>query len=255
MIAPMAVVDDVEGWRRLVASLRRFYALYAAGSPEAELREYDGVVGSVTPAVPQRSVVNAVVYTDAVALEDAYDRLAAGYDAAGIEAWTVWVPDADTRAAELLADRGHVLDADPEAMVIDLDEVLRPEEPPQFDRGADMETVGRVNGIAYGLGGEFERALRGHSGEGFFTYVAGDGPDACVVLSDEGDDAAVWFVATSPEARGKGLSTTLMAHGLVDARERGLGTSTLQATDAGRPVYERLGYRSLGEIQMWERRK
>jgi GNAT superfamily N-acetyltransferase len=118
-----------------------------------------------------------------------------------------------------------------------------------------MDTIGRINGAAYSLGGEFERALEGHSGAGLFTYTAGDGPDACVVLSDEGDDAAVWFVATTPAARGKGLSTALMAHGLADARERGLGTSTLQATDAGRPLYERLGYRSLGEIQMWERRK
>ena len=37
-------------------------------------------------------------------------------------------------------------------------------------------------------------------------------------------------------------------------KARGCEVSTLQATKAGRPVYERLGYRSFGEIQMWERR-
>ena len=61
-------------------------------------------------------------------------------------------------------------------------------------------------------------------------------------------------MATVPAARGRGLATALMAHALADARERGRTTSTLQATDLGRPVYERLGYRSLGEIQMWEKR-
>ena len=62
-------------------------------------------------------------------------------------------------------------------------------------------------------------------------------------------------VASVMPAVPNGLATALMAHALADARERGCTTSTLQATDLGRPVYERLGYRSLGEIQMWERRR
>jgi hypothetical protein len=31
-------------------------------------------------------------------------------------------------------------------------------------------------------------------------------------------------------------------------------TSTLIATKLGRPTYERLGFRPLGALQMWERR-
>ena len=63
------------------------------------------------------------------------------------------------------------------------------------------------------------------------------------------------LVATLPEARGRGLAGALMAHALVDAGERGLRTSTLVATKMGRPVYERLGYRGLGALEMWERRE
>lgn len=185
-----------------MASLGRFYVLLAGGSPDMEIDERDGIFQCVAPAVPGRSVLNAVVYADADALAAAYDRLDAGYEGAGIEAWTAWVPDIDEATATLLSDRGHVLDADPEAMIADLDGVERPPEPPGFARESSMATIGRINDSAYVLNGDFERALAGHSGEGFHVYVAGDGPDACVVFSDEADDAAVWLVATEPAARG-----------------------------------------------------
>jgi predicted GNAT family acetyltransferase len=62
------------------------------------------------------------------------------------------------------------------------------------------------------------------------------------------------MVAVVPEARGQGLSGKLIAHALADAVERGRRTSTLVATKLGRPVYEKLGYRPLGVLEMWERR-
>jgi predicted acetyltransferase len=65
----------------------------------------------------------------------------------------------------------------------------------------------------------------------------------------------VTLVATIPEARGRGLAGTLLGHALADARERGLETSSLVATKAGRPLYERLGYRGVGAVEMWERRR
>ena len=62
------------------------------------------------------------------------------------------------------------------------------------------------------------------------------------------------MVAVVPEARGQGLSGKLIAHSLADAVERGCRTGTLVATQLGRPVYERLGFRPLGALEMWERR-
>ena len=46
-----------------------------------------------------------------------------------------------------------------------------------------------------------------------------------------------------------------MSLALHDARERGATTTSLQATKMGYPLYARLGYRDLGALQMWERRK
>ncbi len=253
MIAPMAVVDDAEAWRRQVGGLARFYLLLAAGSPAIEVTEHGDLIAARTPGVPERSVLNAVVYSSTAALGGAYEEVAAGYDAIDA-AWTVWVPDIDDVARGLLADNGHVLDADPEAMICDLAGIERPAEPEGFVRGASLDAVGALNDAAYDTGDEFQTAFAGHTGDGLLTYTAGPGPDAGLVFCDVDDDATVWLVATTPAARGKGYATALMLHGLADARERGRTTSTLQATDAGLPLYERIGYRSIGEIQMWEKR-
>ena len=79
-------------------------------------------------------------------------------------------------------------------------------------------------------------------------------PSACAAACDTDGDCGIFLVATLPGARGRGLAGTLVSRALLDAR-RGCTTSTLQATKMGEPVYERLGYRTLGRLQMWEQRR
>jgi predicted acetyltransferase len=69
-----------------------------------------------------------------------------------------------------------------------------------------------------------------------------------------GGDCGVSFVATIPEARRRGLGSLVMHGVLRDALERGCTTSTLQATDAGRRLYDTLGYHVLCDMQLWEQR-
>lgn len=254
----MAQIDDAEGWRRLVASLAQWSRAIDGASEGMRSIDRDGFVMTTTPAVPERSIVNDVVYWDGAALLAAYDEIEATFDTAGIEAWLVWVPDSDTDVADALAERGHVLDSDPEAMVLDLDTIERPPEPPGYSRAVDPVELARLNDRAYGMRSAFERALAGlQAADGLYFYGAEDdeGLASGLVAFDYEDDCSVWLVATRESARGRGLASSLMANALADARERGRTTSTLQATDLGRPVYERLGYRSLGEIQLWEKRR
>jgi GNAT superfamily N-acetyltransferase len=254
----MAEVDDAEGWRRLIASLAQWSRTIDGASEGMRVVERDGLVTTITPRVPDRSIVNDVVYWDRDALADAYEEIEAGYAAAGIEAWTVWVPDGDDRIAELLRARGHLLDSDPEAMLLDLDEVERPSAPAGFTQDVDPLALARLNDDAYGMRSAFARALEHlEAGDGLYLYgVEEDGELASgLVTFDHGEDCSVWLVATREQSRGRGLAGALMAFAMADARERGRTTSTLQATDLGRPVYERLGYRSLGEIQLWEKRR
>ena len=233
------------------------FASLARHGSHGRVIERDGVTAAVVPSCPARSVVNCVVYSDVSALGDALDELAAEYERAGVHAWTVWVPEHDREAAELLARAGHVLDARPAAMVRDLGDF---ELSPPFELDLiepDMEEAARVNDAAYGFDADFQSAFKEVPPEPVHLHLArADGAPACTVLTYEEDgECGIYLVATLPEARGRGLAIALMTHALLDARQRGCATTSLQATQRGRPVYQRLGYRDLGQIHMWERRR
>jgi ribosomal protein S18 acetylase RimI-like enzyme len=252
------VSRDAENWERMLESMRVFFRTVPEASEGGRNLELDGVQAGITPAVPERSIPNSVVYRDEDALEAALDRLAAAYREAGVLAWTVWVPHYHERARKLLEEAGHVLDANPAAMIASLDQLEPPrEDDPQSDLEPSNDDVGRINDLAYGTGDAFQRMLGTGAANPAFTYVARlDGEAvASVMTNDREGDCSVWWVATVPEARGRGLAAGLMRRALADGRERGCEITTLQATKLGQPVYERLGYRSFGSIEMWERRQ
>ncbi len=249
-------IDDAILVERLFGTLRGFYRLLASGSDGAHLVELPGVQACVVPATPERSYPNAVVYENPHALAAALDELAAAY--AGVHAWTVWVPEADRPAAELLAGAGHRLDGRPTAMGCALDGVERPANGMRWSRGVDLRVLAEMNDHSFGFGtNSFARAFAGLDPARFHVYAAEvDGRPASVLMtSDHDGNCGVDAVATLPRARRRGLAGDLLRHALVDARERGCETSTLIATPMGRPVYERIGYRPLGIVEMWERRR
>jgi GNAT superfamily N-acetyltransferase len=252
------VSRDTSAWDRMLESMRVFFRSVPPSSDGGRVVELDGVVACVTPAVPERSLPNSVVYESEDQLIGALDELARIYDEADVLAWTVWTPHYHVRAREALADAGNVLDAGPEAMIADLDRVAGPTEAdPEPDPEPLAEDLGTINDLAYGTGDSFQRMLGRGPLDPDHVYIARvDGrPAASVVTQDHDGDCSVWWVASVPEARGRGLAAGLMRRALADGRERGCEVTTLQATKLGRPVYERLGYRALGAIEMWERRR
>jgi len=240
-------------------ALMSFIRLVGGGGT-SQVLEPGGVTASVVPSIPDRSIVNSVAYRDAKALEAALDDLAAAYEEAGIGAWTVWVPEDDRDVAALLEAAGHRLDATPTAMVADLTLIPDPD-PGDLDWGVDASTrdVGRINDLAYGWPeNTFIRAMdRFGAVDALRLYQARvDGEPVCVLGTyDNGDDCELYFVATLPDHRGQGLARRLVHQALIDARDRGLTVSSLQATKAGYPIYERLGYAPICALEMWERRK
>jgi GNAT superfamily N-acetyltransferase len=215
----------------------------------------------VIPAAPERSVFNSVFYESADALLESLDRLAAAYDEAGVRAWTVWVPEGDRRVALELEAAGHALDANPRAMGRTLESLPSEPDPPDgvevIREDEDISTLAHLNEIAYDdQPGTYSAVMREPIAGNRLYFARLDGEAvACVGTWDHGDDCEILWVATTPEARGRGLSKLLMIRAMAEARDRGCLTTTLQATKLGYPVYLAVGYRDVGVLQMWERRR
>ena len=252
-------MDRAEAIELQRRGLEAFVRTLAAASPAGRLLEYPGVLGSAVPAAASRSVVNSVVYETAEELAAALAPLAVAYRHLGVKAWTVWTPEGDRPAARLLEAGGHRLDAAPAAMALALADLPEPDLGGlDWDADATPQEVARLNDLAYGWAGEgFTGALERIPFDSLRLYRARvDGETACVAaMIDRDDDCVLVMVATEPARRGAGIARRLCHAALAEARGRGLRTSTLQATKLGRPVYERLGYRTFGTIEMWERRE
>jgi GNAT superfamily N-acetyltransferase len=252
-----APTDDA-AWLQLIRSgMPPFWRLLAE-STGGRIWESDGVSAAIVPGSPKRSFFNSVLYEDPATMVGSIDAVAEVYAEAGIEAWTVWVPEADTAVAEALEAAGHRLDARPRAMGAPLGGLELPDPDPALEirEEADYELVCSLNEVAYGFApGEFP-VMQGEL-QALRTYLGSIGGETvgCAGAFTHGNDCEIVFVAVLPEGRGRGISGRLMARALIDAEEQALETTTLQATALGYPVYAKLGYGDYGELQMWERRE
>jgi GNAT superfamily N-acetyltransferase len=251
-------MDDRAAFELVRETQLPFWRLTAEAAGGFVHRDED-IMATVVPAAPERSVFNSVFYRSPRRMVEAIDPLVELYREAGVRAWTVWVPEADGEVAVALESAGHFLDAAPRAMAMGLDELVEPPPPGgglELAREDDRETMARLNDVAYGYtDGTFSGVLRRPIPDSRIYLARLEGEEVgCAMAWDHGDDTEIAWVATLPEARGRGISKQLMAAALRDARRRGLKTSTLQATRLGYPIYVALGYRDLGALQMWERR-
>lgn len=251
-------IDEQELRRRAIDGVRDEVEAFGSGAPSSRLIRRDGLVAALTPVSPQRSLFNSVFLDDPAVLATEYEALAETYDAADVRAWTVWVIDEDRDSAEFLAGRGHVLDAAPRAMAMELDWLLEvPGAPEGIEPGpCDAPTAAALNDCAYGYDESgFRAALAAETSIRWHGAYADGEPVGCVGAIEVGDDCCITGVATPTEHRGQGVATWLLLRALAEARAGGSLTASLQATKAGAPIYERLGFRDFGFIEMWELRR
>jgi GNAT superfamily N-acetyltransferase len=242
----------------VIRSNGEFFLRAAAASPGGSLVEFDGVRAGVVPAAPERPLMNSVVCERGARFDPGdYATIAAAYQAAGVSGWTVWVDPADGETAELLKSRGHVLDAQPRAMVADIGDVAeRPAVAGSLVPDPCLGRIARLNDEVYGYPGSFVRTLTGTVDGCFAVTIDVDGePAAAGVACDVDDDCHITLMATLQPYRGRGFATAIIRHLTADAAERGRSTTSLVATRAGAPVYTRMGYRDVGWLDMWERQR
>ena len=255
----MAVPGTDAEWKRLLRTGQPLFWRELAERSGAEVWDRDGVQACIFPGSPTRSIFNSVFYENGTALAGVLDELAAAYEEAGVKAWTVWTPEEDTETAAALEAAGHVDDAEPMDMAMELADLVEPDGEPEFEvsRDYDLATMARINEIAYGWAeGEFEAMERAQMPElrPYFAMLEGEAVGTLAIWPHEGDAGVEW-VAVLPEARGKRVAGRLLAQALRDARDDGLQTTTLQSTKLGYPVYSALGYADFGRMHMWELRR
>ncbi len=246
--------------RDLQQNLIRDFIEWLGAGKGASVFETDGVRAAIVPSAARRSIVNSAIADSAASIASAYEDLEQAYRDAGVEAWTFWIHEDDQDVRALLEARGHVFDGDPVAMVLDLggfDAASLGDL--DWDAHATPEEVGRLNDLAYGYETETGMAAAitaAPVGPALRLYRARvDGEVACVLGTlDAGDDAGILFVATLKEMRGRRLASRLLSAALVEARKRGIRTSSLQASALGSPIYARLGYEACFRFNILERR-
>ena len=235
-------------WAGLVAQVR----LFGSHAPRATLVEERGMVASVMPAVPTSSLMNVALPADPAAAPEGLDQLAEQFRRGGARKWGLWLDGEDERAAEIARRQGMVLDSRPAGMVAQL--VQLPFDAAPTREAVDLATAGHINDLAYGYSEpKLGPALSALPASVLAYGAEHAGAAASVAMAfDVGDDTAVWFVATLPHARRNGLAAGILQRLLLDARARGQRTASLQASQAGRPLYERLGFAAVGTLHLYE---
>jgi GNAT superfamily N-acetyltransferase len=249
--------SDDRGWFDLLLSNQAPLWRLLSDSCGGHTYEDGDIRAAIVPQSPNRSFFNSVFYEDPERLVAALPALARAYDEAGVNAWTVWIPESDDVARSGLGAAGHKLDGEPRAMALELSELRVPDPDPALEirEEPDMEALRLINETAYGHPpGDFPPMSPMPGTDVFLADLAGE-TVGTVVTWDRGLDCEITFVATLQSARGRGVARRLLAHALGRAHERGVRATTLISSPLGFPVYTALGYREVGGLQMWERRK
>jgi GNAT superfamily N-acetyltransferase len=85
----------------------------------------------------------------------------------------------------------------------------------------------------------------------FAGHIDGQFVGSCVMLDMHGV-AGIYIVTCAESHRRRGIGRAMSAAGLLAGRERGLRFGTLQATEAGVPLYQRMGFEAVADFQIFE---
>jgi GNAT superfamily N-acetyltransferase len=85
----------------------------------------------------------------------------------------------------------------------------------------------------------------------FAAEVDGKVVGTAATIVYEGRFAWIGMVLVDPEYRGRGIGTRLLERTIEHLDGNGIGTMKLDATPAGRPIYQKLGFVDEYEIERW----
>jgi GNAT superfamily N-acetyltransferase len=116
--------------------------------------------------------------------------------------------------------------------------------------------IGELNALAYGMPLEWAEQTQWPTffGADVFSYALyeNDQPASTATVFVVGNCLNVVCVATPAPFQRKGYAEAVVRHCLNEAiRATGLRHSVLHASEAGRPLYERMGYAAVAQFTAW----
>jgi ribosomal protein S18 acetylase RimI-like enzyme len=241
-------VDETVLMDRNLRGLATLLALI--GRSAGRLIELEGATGSIVPTAPDYPWVNALVCERGADFRRVLEHVA---EAPELSRLAVWACEPDQLEIALEAGFTDLVARVP-AMAIELENVMA------GDGGSEpigLTEAGAVNDEAYGN--------QQHELESILTRLPVDRVRArgrrdsaqrvvaAAVLLHVQDDCSVQYVATRPGAQRLGHGAALLRHALGQARLSGCTTSSLQSSEAGVSLYRRLGYHTVGHLQLRRR--
>jgi ribosomal protein S18 acetylase RimI-like enzyme len=95
--------------------------------------------------------------------------------------------------------------------------------------------------------------LIGHPRWRSYVGYSDDQPAATSALLVADKVAGVYWVATMEGFRGRGFAEAMTWHVIREGAAAGCTVATLQASDMGRPIYERMGFRYVAPYKTFAR--
>ncbi|MBS1717364.1 MAG: GNAT family N-acetyltransferase [Armatimonadetes bacterium] len=172
--------------------------------------------------------------------------------------WWVGPNTKPTNLGELLLQKGWSEPAALPAMMIDLTTMPHPSTPEGMElriveSQEDLEIWQGALAAGYGLPLEVAQlfGLLDPNVALYYTAFLDDQAVATSAVFFHGGIAGIYCVATVSEFRGRGLGAAVTALPLIEARKQGYRTGTLQASQMGHPVYKRLGFYDVAEVNIF----
>jgi ribosomal protein S18 acetylase RimI-like enzyme len=241
-------VDDAVLLDRNLRGLAALYRLL--GRYAGMVVEFDGAAGSIVQTAPDYPWLNALVCDRGADFNHVLERVVG---AAELDKLAVWACGPDQAATAVEAGfRGLV--ARLPAMSMEL-QAASP--PGGASEPIEPAEAGAVSDAAYGN--------HEHQVESTLARIPAERVRACglrdtagrivaaAMLLDVEDDCSVQYVATRPDAQRLGHGVALLREALAHARLRGCTTTSLQSSEAGERLYRRLGYRTVGRLELRRR--
>jgi GNAT superfamily N-acetyltransferase len=76
------------------------------------------------------------------------------------------------------------------------------------------------------------------------------GPFPAIIIDETRKDGYIWAVYVDPQYRGRGVAKQLVSANIQHLKSLGCTHALLNATESGRPVYERLGFLAANSMRL-----